>query len=171
MLQAIWPYKKKGYGSKLLQRSIDSAKEKKMHGVVGITIEKGGWLPKKEIYLKNGFEKVDALPQNFALYAYKFSKESIDPKFHPQKPERISEYGDGFTVLTSHQCPYMENTVQSLQILADESGEELKIIEMNEFTDAQMCGLHPYGTFHVVRNGVYITHLLGGMRDIKKALG
>ena len=35
--------------------------QKNMNGVAAITIEKGGWLPKKQIYLKKGFKKVDAM--------------------------------------------------------------------------------------------------------------
>ena len=54
--------------------------------------------------------------------------------------------------------------------LAEERGEVLEVIEINGFADAQMCGLHPYGTFHIIRNGEYITNLPGGMRDIKKNL-
>ena len=54
-LWVIGRHKKKGYGSLLLQKCIDSAMENNMHGVAAITIEKGGWLPKKGIYLKKEF--------------------------------------------------------------------------------------------------------------------
>jgi GNAT superfamily N-acetyltransferase len=170
-LWVIGRHKKKGYGSMLIQRCIDSAREKDMHGVVAITIKKGGWLPKKEIYLKNGFKKYDEMPPDFSLYALKFSEDKPDPRFHPPKHETLKRYGDGFTVLTSNQCPYMEGTIKSLRVLAEEMGEEVNVIQMDDFVDAQMCGLNPYGTFHVIRNEKYITHLPGGMRDIKRTLG
>jgi GNAT superfamily N-acetyltransferase len=172
-VHCIWVigrHKNKGYGSILLQRSIESARRKDMYGVVGMTIKKGGWLPKDSIYLKNGFKKYDDLNDEHQLYGLKFSDEYPDPSFHPLKPEKLVQFRDGFTVITSNQCPYMVGTINSLAALADELGEELTVIEMDDYSVAQLSGLHPYGTFHTIKDGEYVSHLPGGMRDIKKAL-
>jgi hypothetical protein len=119
---------------------------------------------------KRDSKKKDEMPPNFSLYALKFKEDTTDPRFHPAKPEVLGSYGKGFSVLTSYQCPYMAGTIDSLRFIAEEIGEVVKVIEITGYKQAQMCGLNPYGTFHVIRNGEYVTHLPGGMRDIKRAL-
>jgi GNAT superfamily N-acetyltransferase len=168
-LWVVGRHKKRGYGSKLLQRCIDSARNQGMYGVVGITIKKGGWLPKSSIYLKNGFTEYDTLDE-FQIYGIKFSDDYSVPKFHPVKPENLGNYGIGFTVLNTNQCPYMAGTIKSLEKLVEEIGESVTVVELDDYTQAQLSGIHPYGTFLILKDGKYVTHLPGGMRDIKKAL-
>lgn len=169
-LWVVGRHKGKGYGSMLLERCIESAKSKGMKGVVGMTVKKGGWLPKKNIYLKHGFTQTDEL-DGFQLFTLKFNESSPDSKFHPLNLKRLSKFSEGFTVLNSNQCPYMAGLIKSLEALASELGEPVNIVEMDSFQDAQLNGLHPYGTFHIIQNGDYVTHLPGGMRDLKKSLG
>ena len=57
----------KGYGTQLLKECISSAREKRMHGVSVMTITEGSWSPRKDLFVKNGFKKVDELPPNFEL--------------------------------------------------------------------------------------------------------
>lgn len=168
-LWVVGRHKGKGYGSLLLDRCIDSAKSKEMYGVVGMTTRKGGWLPKKNIYIKHGFKETDEL-DDFQLYTLKFKEEYPDPKFYPFKPENVAKYSDGFTVLSSNQCPYIAGMIKSLETLASEIGESVNVIEIDSYHNAQQDGLHHYGTFHIIHNGEYVTHLPGGMRDLKKAL-
>ncbi|MFC1803955.1 hypothetical protein ACFL0D_08335, partial [Thermoproteota archaeon] len=99
-----------------------------------------------------------------------FLEDALDPGFHPLNPKQLMQYGTGFTVLTSYQCPYMVGTIESLGVIAEKMGETVKVCEMEDYIQAQTCGLNPYGTFHVIRNGEYITHLPGGMKDIKRVL-
>ena len=168
-LWVVGRHKKKGYGTMLLKRCIDSARSKNMHGVVAITVRKGGWMPTSKIYEKQGFRKVDEMEPGFSLYALKFNEDSRDPRFYPSKPEMFTKYGEGITVLTSHQCPHMEGSLIGLREYAEEHGEKLEVIEMTEPGEAQHCGT-PYGTFLVIRNGEYITHLPGGRNPIKKEM-
>ena len=168
-LWVVGRHKKKGYGTMLLQRCIDSARAKDMHGVVAITVQKGGWMPTKKIYENQRFKQVDEMEPGFSLYALKFSEDFPDPKFCPSNPEMFTKYGEGITVLTSHQCPYMAGTLDGLREYAEKHGEKLKIIEMKDPSEAQLCG-NPYGTFLVIRNGEYVTHLPGGQGFIKKEM-
>ena len=173
VIHCIWVigrHKKKGYGTKLLHECINSAKEKKMNGVAVMTITSGGWSPKKTLFIKNGFKKYDELPPNYELHALKFSDFSPDPQFYPLDADRLKDYKDGFTVLTSYQCPYMAGTVQSIQSIAKDMGVNLSVHEIPDCNEAQQNGLNPYGTFHVILEGKYVTHLPGGMRDIKREL-
>ncbi|GAI77576.1 unnamed protein product, partial [marine sediment metagenome] len=50
-----------------------------MHGVVGMSADKGGWLPKTKIYLNNGFEKVDEIKPYFGLFAIIFNDKAPKP--------------------------------------------------------------------------------------------
>lgn len=168
-LWVVGRHKGKGYGSMLLERCINSATEKGMNGVVGMTIKKGGWLPKKNIYLKHGFTQTDEIDK-FQLYTLKLKDDVFDPKFHPLIPDELSKFNEGFIVISSNQCPYMAGMINSLEIMASKLGESVNTIEMENYQDAQLSGLHPYGTFHIIRNKEYVTHLPGGMRDLKKAL-
>jgi GNAT superfamily N-acetyltransferase len=168
-LWVIGRHKGKGYGSMLLQRCVNSAKSNGKFGVVGMTIKKGGWLPKKNIYLKNGFTETDEL-NDFQLYTLKFKEEYPDPMFHSLKTQEAAKYSNGFNILSSNQCPYIPGTIKSLENIAEVLGESVNIIEMKSYHEAQLGGLHPYGTFHIIKDGEYVSHLPGGMRDIKKAL-
>jgi hypothetical protein len=141
-----------------------------MDGVAVITITKGGWSPKKDLFIKNGFEKVDELPPNFELHALKFSDSTSNPRFYPMVPDRAERYPDGFTVLTSYQCPYMVQTIENVRTLAQEMGVNFHVQEIRDCKEAQQNGLSPYGTFNIILNGKHVTHLPGGMRDIKRAL-
>jgi GNAT superfamily N-acetyltransferase len=173
VIHCIWVigrHKNRGYGTKLLHECINSAREKKMDGVAVMTITKGGWSPKKDLFIKNGFEKVDELLPNFELHALKFSVSASNPRFYPMVPDRAERYPDGFTVLTSYQCPYMVQTIENVRALAKEMGANFHVQEIRDCKEAQQNGLSPYGTFHIILNGKYVTHLPGGMRDIKRAL-
>ena len=51
-LWVVGKHKKKGYGSKLLNLCIKDTREQGMYGVVGMSADKGGWLPNSKIYIK-----------------------------------------------------------------------------------------------------------------------
>jgi hypothetical protein len=60
-----------------------------MHGIVGMSAEKGGWVPKKKFYEKNGLEKADEFPPHFGLYVKRFSEDAPIPQFHPISEEKM----------------------------------------------------------------------------------
>ena len=169
-LWVIGKNKGKGYGTKLVNKVIESAKKNNMDGVAVMTVreKKGGWTPKSNIFEKNDFSMCDSILDTFDIHALKFNENAPDPKFVPLI-ELEGEYKKGTHVFVSYQCPYMAGTIKSLQKLAeDEFNEEVSIHEMSTYEDARKYGFHPYGTFHITRNGRYITHLPGGFRDIQK---
>jgi L-amino acid N-acyltransferase YncA len=173
VIHCIWVigrHKNKGYGTKLLRECINSAKEKKMDGIAVMTITKGGWSLKKDLFIKNGFEKVDELPPNYELHALKLSDSAQNPRFYPVSSDRAKNYPDGFTVLTSYQCPYMVQTIENVRNLAQQMGEDFQVQTISNCNEAQQNGMSPYATFNVILNGKHVTHLPGGMRDIKREL-
>jgi len=172
VIHCIWVigrHKNRGHGTKLLHKCITSAREKKMDGVAVMTITDGGWSPKKDLFIQNGFGKVDELPQLRVACpeAFRFR---ITATFLSLSPERAEMYPDGFTVITSYQCPYMAQTIENVRALAQEMDENFHVQEFRDCKEAQQNGLSPYATFHVILNGKYVTRLPGGMRDIKREL-
>ncbi len=173
VIHCIWVIgknKNKGYGTKLLEKVITEAKNANMDGVAVMTIreKKGGWSPKSRLFEKNNFIAYDTILDAFDLYALKIKKSADDPKFFPIK-EASEEFQKGTHVCVSYQCPYMVGTIESLKkITESDFNDELHIHEMEECDDVREFGFHPYGTFHIIHNGQYITHLPGGMRDIQK---
>ena len=53
-LWVVGRHKKKGYASQLVEECIKDTENVGLLGVVGMSAEKGGWLPNKLFYLKNG---------------------------------------------------------------------------------------------------------------------
>ncbi len=172
VIHCIWvvgKHKKQGYGTKLLEKVIESAKKSNMDGVAVMTIreKKGGWSPKPGLFERNNFKIYDSVLDTFDLYAIKFKKNPPDPKFFPIT--KISKGNiEGTHVFVSYQCPYMVNTIESLKTLTkEEYGADVHVHEMSACEDVRKNGYHPYGTFHIIHEGHYITHLPGGMRDIQ----
>ncbi|MHA1967888.1 MAG: hypothetical protein ACW964_08815 [Candidatus Hodarchaeales archaeon] len=54
-----------------------------------MSAEKGGWVPKKKFYEKNGLEKADEFPPHFGLYVKRFSEDAPIPQFHPISEEKM----------------------------------------------------------------------------------
>lgn len=154
VIHCIWVVgsaKGKGSGDKLLKIAIEDAKNQGMHGVVVMSAEKGGWLPKKKLLINNGFELVDEIEPYFGLYAHFFNKKAPKPKFYPINHEKQKEYTKGATIIYTDQCPYITDLVEELKIY-DKKGN-LKAIHLTDCKDAQKNGLYPYGTYCIMCNG------------------
>ena len=154
VIHCIWVVGKakgKGSGEKLLQVAIEDAKEQGMHGIVVMSAEKGGWLPKKKLLLKNGFEQVDEIEPYFKLYAKVFNKDVPKPKFYPIDENKQKEYSEGVTIVYNDQCPYITDLVEETKD-NDKEGR-LKAIKINDCKEAQDNGLYPYGTYCIICDG------------------
>jgi ribosomal protein S18 acetylase RimI-like enzyme len=152
-LWVVGKHKNKGYGSKLLQEAIRDAKEIGMYGVVGMSADKGGFLPNTKIYLNNGFEKVDEIEPYFGLYIKSFSKNSPKPKFYPISDEKIKEYKEGAVIFYSDQCPYIVDLVEELKKDFKTNKDLFNPIKIDHCKEAQQNGIYPYGTYCIICNG------------------
>ncbi len=152
-LWVVGKQKKKGYGSQLLEYAIKDAKEAGMHGVVGMTADKGGWLPNKKLYLNHGFEKVNEMEPYFELYAKIFSDEAPMPKFYPISDDKKKEYDKGVAILYTDQCPYIIDFVDELKEDCKGKKNSINAIKLNDCKAAQQNGIYPYGTYCIVCNG------------------
>ncbi len=150
-LWVVGKHKKKGYGSQLIEYALKDAKEAGLHGVVGMTADKGGWLPKKTLYEKSGFELVDEMQPYFGLYGKRFSDEAPKPAFHPISKEKLKKYHSGVTIFYSDQCPYVVDLVNEIRDLP--KTDKLNLVKFESCIEAQENGIYPYGTYCVICNG------------------
>jgi hypothetical protein len=171
VIHCIWvvgSHKRKDYGGMLLQKCIESAQMNGMDGVAVITIKKGGWSPKKMLFESHGFQKYDQYVDNYKLYALKLREDAPEPRFG--KIIAALSNVSSFHVLTSRQCPYMALTSGGVEELGVDLGKNVFIEEMKNREDVIFNCMDPYGTFHVLLDGVYVTNLPGGPSFIKKTV-
>lgn len=152
-LWVVGKHKEKGYGSQLLEFAIKDAKKMGLCGVVGMSADKGGWLPNKKIYLNNGFEKIDDIEPYFELYAKFFSNNAPKPKFYPISNDIKKEYDRGVTILYSDQCPYVVDLVDELKEESKNMKNSIKTIKLKSSREAQMNSVYSYGTYCIICNG------------------
>lgn len=172
VIHCIWVVGKnkgKGYGTKLLKECSNDAQARGMKGVAVITSNRG-WLPRRSLFIKNGFEKVDTMPPDFELYSRRFLENAPLPKFHPVSKEKMRSYGTGLTILQSHQCPYASDLARLCKQMAEEVDIPVKIKEVSSGKDAQGNGVHPYGTFCVLFNGKVVSYKPGNLKEVKQAI-
>ena len=150
-LWVVGKHKKKGYGSDLIELALKDAKEAGLHGVVGMTADKGGWMPKRNLYENMDFEVVDEMEPYFRLYAKSFKADAPKPKFHLISEEKLKKYKSGVTIFYSDQCPYVVDLVDEVKELP--KTDNLKLIKFESCKEAQENGIYPYGTYCVMCNG------------------
>jgi len=168
-IHCIWVVGKNkghGYGTKLLQQYLNDAKG--MNGVAVMTSDKI-WLPKKDLFIKNGFEKVDSMPPYFELYAKRFSEKAPLPKFNPIPKSRLEKYPSGITIFKSNQCPYVDGYANLVAETAKQAGIPWRIEQIESCKEAQNS-VNPYGTFCVLLNGKVLTYRTIGKKELLKCL-
>ena len=139
-----------------------------MHGIVAMSAEKGGWLPNRKIFLKNGFEKVDEVKPYYELYAKFFSKGDNTPKFYPLSQEKRDR--EGLTIFYTEQCPYLPDIVKDLEKIVTAEHIKFNSVLIKNYIGAQQNGIHPYGTFCIVYNGDVIPYKPGIKSEIIELL-
>ena len=146
----------KGYGSKLIQKSLQDAKKQLKLGVVVVTNAETSWAPSKDIFLKNHFEIVDSAPFNFELLAYQFDNNSNLPFFPTNWDERVRKFND-LTILRSFQCPYVEVATENIIAGANKLGLNINIIDLKNREELMGLSPTPYGVFSVIYKGQLVT--------------
>ncbi|MFX1427438.1 MAG: GNAT family N-acetyltransferase [Promethearchaeota archaeon] len=154
VIHCIWVVGKakgKGYGDKLLKVAIEDAIEQEMHGIVVMSAEKGGWLPKKKLLINNSFEKIDEIEPYYTLYAKFFKEDAPKPMFNPLNKKKQEKYSEGVTIIFTDQCPYITDLVEDVKEI-DEKGK-FKAIKINDCKEVQQNGIYPFGTYCIICNG------------------
>ena len=172
--------KGKGYGTRLLQACLEDARAEGRRGVAMVASD-GVWLAGKQIFLKNGFEQVDvcacagaasartkAAPA-FRLLVHSFG-EAPNPAFPTDWAARQASFGDGFTVIRTPQCPYIEDATTDVLQIAAERGIPAWAVELTSAQEAQSLSPSPYGTFGIVRDGRLFSYHYLCRKELEKLL-
>jgi L-amino acid N-acyltransferase YncA len=171
VIHCIWVVgkaKQKGYGDKLLKIAVVDAKNQGMCGVVGMSAEKGGWVPKKKIFLKNGFVKVDEVEPYFSLYALFFDEGAPKPHFNPISKDEQSKYSEGVSIIYSDQCPYIVDLIEDLN--KEYGKDKINSIKLKNCIEAQENSVYPYGTYCIICDGDASLYQHATKREIQKVL-
>ncbi len=172
VIHCIWVVGKKrhrlGHGSYLLNECIKDAKESGMNGVCAVTSERT-WMANRRLFHKNGFESVSSEPP-FDLMVKRFGDAPI-PRFAGNWEEKARQFGEGFTVLRTDQCPYIEDAANTLVTSIEELGYPSRTVEITSRKELMEKMPYPYGTFAIVRDGKRFSYHYLLPKDIKKILG
>jgi len=149
-------FKRKGYGSMIIEECIKDAKKGGMKGVA-VVARKGSFMARKDIFLKKGFTVVDKAKPDFELLVLKFDEDFEDPKFR-EMDKSLQDYKDGLYIIRSVQCPYTEKNVNEMVETAENKyGLKAKIIDLIDVDEVQNSPC-PFGTFCIIYDGEIISH-------------
>ncbi len=167
VIHCVWVVgraKHKGHGSRLVNECLEDAQRMGKHGVAMVTSSRP-WLADKRLFVKHGFQAVDAAPPSFELLVKKFGEAPL-PRLPQDWVERGSRHGPGLTVFRSDQCPYIEDAAKVALEFADERGIRAQVIELESCDEAQNLAPSANGVFGMVYNG----QLIGSHYELKKDL-
>jgi hypothetical protein len=147
-IHCIWitpnSYKKKGYGSDLINECIKDAKGKR--GVAVITSD-GSFMATKDLFLKNGFKVTHEDGKHQLLI--KQNKKGALPKFNDYK-KQLEKY-TGWQIIYSKQCPWVARFMNDLdKKIIDKL--KIKITEIKTPKQAQNAP-SIYSVFNLIHDG------------------
>ncbi|MGD2110867.1 MAG: YoaP domain-containing protein [Phycisphaerae bacterium] len=143
-------YKSEGYGSVLLDACIKDARETGVNGVAAVT-SKGTWMASSGLFLKHGFEVVDAAPPSYELLVKKI-REGPVPAFRGGWDQRARRCGKGVVIFRSDQCPCIAGFTSDILEVCNRLGVSVRVKELKTCKQAQNAP-SPYGIFNIVYNG------------------
>ncbi len=172
VVHCIWVVGKKrhgkGHGSFLLNECIRDAKEHGMEGVCAV-VSSRTWMARKDLFEKNGFESVET-EAPFDLMVRRFGNATM-PRFAGNWDQKAGQFGKGFTVLRTDQCPYIEDATNIIVEEADKRGVKSKIMEIGTRQELMDKMPYPYGSFAVVLDGKRFSYHYLLPKDMERMLG
>lgn len=154
LIHCIWVVgraKQQGYGSGLLERVETQARATGSSGVAMVT-SSGVWLAGNELLAAHGYEQIDEAPPSFQLMAKRFNGGS-QPRFPKNWDERAAAFGKGLTVVTTDQCPYLDDAERAIVAGADQVGIPVTIEKLATAAEVQARSPSAFGVFGVVFDG------------------
>ncbi|EAZ83438.1 hypothetical protein BB14905_17575, partial [Bacillus sp. B14905] len=148
----------KGYGTQLLQKCIDDAKQRGKKGVAVLTNDHTSWTPSKALFLQHQFQLVATAtaPFDFELLVYPFSGDVELPYFPENWHERLAGYHN-LTILRSFQCPYVEVATENILAAASKLDISVDLVEIQSREELMEKSPTPYGIFSVIYKGQLIS--------------
>jgi ribosomal protein S18 acetylase RimI-like enzyme len=150
-LWVVGKSKGKGFGATLLGEAERDARSAGMDGVAMLTSE-GNWLAGKRLLLRQGFEVVDQVPPSFSLLVKRFGSAPM-PSLPSDWDERAARFGSGVTVIRTDQCPYLEDAVKSVAVVAERRGLPFRVVDFGSAAEVRERAPSPYGVYSVLLDG------------------
>jgi hypothetical protein len=169
LIHCIWVVgsgKKRGFATLLLDECINDARKLGKKGVAMVTSSRT-WLADSKFFLKRGFKRIDSAPPSFELLSYDF--ETVEPpRFPSDWDDRIRRFGEGFSIIRTDQCPYVDDATAIFQNAAADRGIDCTIISLD--TREQLMDRSPsaFGVFAVTYKGELFTYHYLTEREIAK---
>ena len=158
-------FKDKGYGQALLQYCIDDAKKSGKSGVCVLSSKKKKpFLSEKKFFLKNGFEVVDSINDEYELLALSF--DGSKPYFL-ENAKRMCIDDERLTIYYSVQCPYTANCILEVSTYCNANGIPLNLIAVDSLEKAKSlpCVFNNWAVFY---KGTFATNHLLNENLLKK---
>jgi hypothetical protein len=150
-IHCLWVYsegkKVGGLGSRLIQACIEEARQAGALGVATLVAD-GAWMVRKEVFLRNGFEKA-AEADRFQLLIHRLKK-GPEPGFRDISGN-LKKF-QGLHIVYCAQCPMLPKSVNDLSVMAAENGLELKVTVLRSARQAQNAPSY-YGVYSLLWNG------------------
>lgn len=159
VIHCIWVVgraKGKGHGAALLERAEAHARESGLNGVAMVT-SSGLWLADNQLLLAHGYEPVAEAPPSFQLMVKSFRK-GPQPTFPDDWDRRAAAFGDGLTIVTTDQCPYLDDAEQATIKGAQQLGIPVGMVKLATARDVQARSPSAFGAYSVVLDGQLLTY-------------
>ncbi len=159
VIHCIWVVgraKGKGHGTRLLDRVETAARHHGAAGVAMVTSDRV-WLADRSLLDAHGYECVDEAPPSFQLMVKRFGDAPL-PAFPKDWDARAAAFGEGLTVVTTDQCPYLDDAEQAIVAGAAAMGMPTTIVRLESAADVQHRSPSAYGIFGVVLDGTLLSY-------------
>lgn len=148
--------KGKGYGTRLLER-VEAAAVRQARRGVAMVVSSGNWLADGMLLAKHGYTVVDEAPPAFRLMAKSFG-DAPGPRFPTDWEARAAAFGEGLTIVTTDQCPYLDDAEQAIVSGATAAGVPPSIVRLESAAEVQQRSPSAFGVFGVVLDGELLTY-------------
>ena len=159
VIHCIWVVgraKGKGYGSRLLSRVEAEAAEQGRRGVA-MVVSRGNWLADGKLLAKHGYTVVDEAPPSFRLMVKSFGDHPA-PTFPIDWEARAAAFGEGLTIVSTDQCPYLDDAEQAIVSGAAAAGVPASIVKLESATEVQQRSPSAFGVFGIVLDGELLSY-------------
>jgi hypothetical protein len=150
-IHCLWVYsegqKVGGLGTRLIEACVAEASRSGCRGVAVLT-SAGPWMVDEGVFLKSGFEEVDA-GGRFKLLALRVA-EGPEPRLRDISPRWGRKRG--LHIVYAPQCPYLVKSATDVAEMAREHGLRVRVTELASASEAQDAPSH-YGVYALLWNG------------------
>jgi len=136
-----------GLGTRLIEACVEEAERARSAGVAAM-VSDGTWMAGKQIFLKNGFERV-AERDRFELVVRRLMV-GAEPRFRDIDAHYASYRG--LHIVYSDQCPLLSKSANDVSEMAAEHGLKLHVTLLKSAREAQDAPSY-YGSFSLLWNG------------------